>query len=38
MKARMDGARILRDGQAPDDDAAAEVVGPAKFGPAGAAR
>jgi len=38
MKAQMDGARILRMGKNLTSDAAAEVVGPAKFGPNGAAR
>jgi choline kinase len=36
MKAQMDGARILRMGKTLTTDAAAEVVGPAKFGPSGA--
>ena len=34
MKAEMNGRRILRMGKRPDRHAAAEVVGPAKFGPA----
>jgi choline kinase len=38
MKARMDGARILGMSKQLSSEAAAEVVGPAKFGPAGAAR
>ena len=36
MKAQMDGARILRMGKQLTTDAAAEVVGPAKFGASGA--
>jgi choline kinase len=36
MKAEMDGRHILRMGKQLTDHAAAEVVGPAKFGPAGA--
>jgi choline kinase len=38
MKAQMDGARILKMGKNLTSDAAAEVVGPAKFGPRGASR
>jgi choline kinase len=38
MKAQMDGARILRMGKQLTSEAAAEVVGPARFGPAGARR
>jgi L-glutamine-phosphate cytidylyltransferase len=38
MKAQMDGPRILRMGKNLTSDAAAEVVGPAKFGPRGAER
>ena len=38
MKAQMDGTRILKMGKNLTADAAAEVVGPAKFGPRGAAR
>ena len=38
MKARMDGARIREMGKHLAAGAVAEVVGPAKFGPAGAAR
>ena len=37
MKARMDGARILAMGKQLSHDAAAEVIGPAKFGREGAA-
>jgi L-glutamine-phosphate cytidylyltransferase len=36
MKAQMDGTRILRMGKQLTTDAAAEVVGPAKFGASGA--
>jgi L-glutamine-phosphate cytidylyltransferase len=36
MKAEMNGRHILRMGKQLTDNAAAEVVGPAKFGPAGA--
>ena len=36
MKAEMNGRHILRMGKHLTDNAAAEVVGPAKFGPAGA--
>jgi len=38
MKARMDGARIREMGKHLTSGAVAEVVGPAKFGPEGAAR
>lgn len=38
MKAHMDGNRIVRMGKRLASDAQAEVVGPAKFGPNGAAR
>ena len=38
MKAQMDGARILGMGKQLTSGAVAEVVGPAKFGPAGARR
>ena len=37
MKCQMDGRRILRMGKQLTTDAAAEVVGPARFGRAGAA-
>jgi L-glutamine-phosphate cytidylyltransferase len=37
MKSRMQGSRILSMSKDPTDDAAAEVIGPAKFGRAGAA-
>jgi choline kinase len=37
MKARMQGSRILAMGKQLTEDAVAEVIGPAKFGPAGAA-
>lgn len=36
MKARMEGTRILAMGKELSHDVAAEVIGPAKFGPAGA--
>jgi len=37
MKARMDGSRIRQMGKQLTDGAVAEVIGPAKFGPSGAA-
>lgn len=37
MKARMQGSQILAMGKQLSQDAAAEVIGPAKFGPSGAA-